>query len=66
MGKKKNVLTVSPISSLAKKRFKEKMDQLHTCRIDNETPSHYFLCSTNKNYFFVMQKSNDPHWEISK
>lgn len=64
-GRSKSIL-VSPISHLAKRNFKSKMNSSHECKIDQESNTHLFLRSANKKYFFMIQKQNDPNWEILK
>ncbi|NBW57576.1 hypothetical protein EBR43_07305 [bacterium] len=63
---KAKTIEVSPISPYSKQKFKSKMGSLSTCKINQESNTHLFLQSANKKVFFMIQKQNDPHWEILK
>lgn len=60
------MVNVEPISNKAKNRFANMMDNLHGCHVEQETDQQLFLASINKNYFFWVNKLNDPHWKIVK
>lgn len=66
MLKKKTRILVEPISPTAKQRFDEMMNRLHICKIDHESETEFYLQSANQNYFFTIQKTNDPNWRIVK
>jgi predicted transposase YdaD len=66
MSKQKTRVLVEPISSHAKDRFDELMNNIHTCKIDFESDCEFYLQSANENYYFVVQKNNDPNWKILK
>ncbi len=42
------------------------MNNIHTCKIDFESDCEFYLQSANENYYFVVQKNNDPNWKILK
>jgi hypothetical protein len=63
---KRKIVNVEPISSNARNRFKTKMESFHSCYVDNETDSMFFLSSINKQYYFVVNKQNESHWRFVK
>ena len=58
---KRKMVNVQPISNKAKNRFANVMDKLHGCHVEQETDNQMFLESINKQYFFWIDKVNDPH-----
>jgi len=66
MQKKKTRVLIEPISDLAKDRFENLMNMIHTCKVDIETDEQFFLSSVNESYKFVVKKQNDSHWKILK
>jgi hypothetical protein len=42
------------------------MDDLHSCRVEQEDQEKMFLASISGRYFFWMSKENDQNWEIIK
>lgn len=63
---KRQMVNVQPISNKAKNRFANIMDKLHGCHVEQETDTKLFLASINKQYFFWIDKVNDPHWRVVK
>ena len=63
---KKRFVNVTPKSSKAKNRFVNIMGSFHSCEIEQETDTMFFLVSLNRQYCFWLNKENDPHWEIVK
>lgn len=66
-------VTVKPLSSKAKNRLANIMDNNPVCTVQGDTGSELFLASANRKYFFWMSTrtgSNrfgskvDGHWEI--
>jgi len=46
--------------------FANLMDKLHGCHVEQETDNQMFLASINKQYFFWIDKVNDPNWKVIK
>jgi hypothetical protein len=63
---KTKFVTVQPKSKGAKERFVGYMDQLHSCRIVQESEDNYILASITNRYSFEMKKINDQNWEVIK
>jgi hypothetical protein len=42
------------------------MNQLHSCRVEQETSDKMFLSSITGRYNFWMNKESDPNWKIVK
>ncbi len=63
---KSEFLYVKPRSSEASNRFVNKMDRLHSCRVDNRVNGRVFLSSISGRYLFSMMESDDKDWEIIK
>ena len=63
---KTEFLCVRPKTSKAKNRFANLMDDLHSCRVEQEDQEKMFLASISGRYFFWMSKENDQNWEIIK
>ena len=63
---KPEFLYVKPSSSEASNRFVNKMDRLHSCRVDNRVNGRVFLSSISGRYLFSMMESDDKDWEIIK
>ncbi len=63
---KPEFLYVKPRSSEAANRFVNKMDRLHSCRVDNRVNGRVFLSSISGRYLFSMMESDDKDWEIIK
>ena len=63
---KRKMVNVEPISSKAKNRFANIMDNLHGCHVEQENNNMIFLASINKCYFFWLPKDGNEHWKIVK
>ena len=63
---KTKFVTVQPMSEHAKQRFAGSMDQLHSCRVIEESEDNYVLSSITNRYSFEMKKINDHNWEVIK
>jgi hypothetical protein len=63
---KRKFICVEPVSNLAKMRFDNEMDSLHSCYVDTEENGMMFLTSVNGKYKFTMIKSQDSNWKIVK
>ena len=63
---KTKFVTVQPKSEIAKERFVGSMDQLHSCRVIEESEDNYILSSITNRYSFEMKKINDKNWEVIK
>ena len=63
---KTKFVTVQPKSEIAKERFVGSMDQLHSCRVVEESEDNYILSSITNRYSFEMKKINDKNWEVIK
>ena len=61
---KRKMVNVQPISNKAKNRVANIMDKLHGCHVEQETDTKLFLASINKQYFFWIDKINDPNWKL--
>lgn len=61
---KSKFICVSPKTNKAKNRFANLMDNLHSCKIEQEDDNKVFLASISGRYFFWMDKNNDPHWDV--
>ena len=59
-------LYVRPRSTEATQRFVNKMDRLHSCKVDNRQDGRVFLSSISGRYLFSMMESDDKDWEIIK
>ena len=63
---KSEFLYVRPTSTEATQRFVNKMDRLHSCKVDNRQDGRVFLSSISGRYLFSMMESDDKDWEIIK
>ena len=63
---KSEFLSVRPRSTEATQRFVNKMDRLHSCKVDNRQDGRVFLSSISGRYLFSMMESDDKDWEIIK
>lgn len=64
--KNKKIICVTPISKIAKMRFSQEMNLLHSCMIEDETETMFYLQSINKQYRFCVEKKGSIHWRIEK
>jgi len=63
---KTKFVTVQPKSKKAKNRFSNMMNNLHSCRVQQEDDTKMFLESISGRYFFWMDKTEDPNWTLIK
>ena len=63
---KPEFLYVRPRSSEANQRFVNRMDRLHSCKVDKREDGRVFLSSISGRYLFSMMESDDKDWEIIK
>jgi hypothetical protein len=67
---KQKRVSVVPLSSKAKNRFANIMDQFHMCTVEQEKVidgvDHFFLVSMNRMYCFWVPKKGNEHWKIEK
>ena len=63
---KTKFICVKPKTSKAKNRFFNLMNELHSCRVEQETEDKVFLASISGKYHFWMNKMNDMNWEVIK
>jgi hypothetical protein len=63
---RKKFVSVIPLSKQAKIRFSEDMDLFHSCLVENETETMFYLQSLNKQYRFCVEKGGNCHWRIEK
>ncbi len=63
-------VSVTPVSSKAKNRFANIMNQFHMCTVEQEKmidgALHFFLVSMNKMYCFWVPVNGNEHWKIGK
>jgi len=63
---KKKFVSVTPLSSRAKNRFINIMDNFHSCEVEQETENKFFLVSLNRQYCSWIQKTGNEHWKVEK
>ena len=67
---KQKRVSVVPLSSKAKNRFANIMDQFHMCTVEQEKVidgvDHFFLVSMNRLYCFWVPVKGNEHWKIEK
>ena len=63
---KKVFVSVYPLSDIAKDRFTNIMNGLHSCQILKRDDKYYYLRSLNKMYVFKVQLKGNEHWKIEK
>ena len=63
---KTKFICVQPKSNKAKNQFANLMNELHSCRVEQEKEDSMFLSSITGNYSFWFQKQNDPNWMVIK
>jgi hypothetical protein len=66
MKTKKKIVCVSPKSKIARDRFIHMMNSFHSCVVENETETEYYLSSLNREYYFKVPKNENYHWIIHK
>ena len=53
-----------PRSALARDRFDNCMDRLHSCRVIKRNHGKVVLESISNRYSFEMFEGSDDHWEV--
>ena len=61
---KTEFLCVTPRSALARDRFDNCMDRLHSCRVIKRHHGKVVLESISNRYTFEMFEGADDHWEV--
>ena len=61
---KSEFLCVKARSALARDRFDNCMDKLHSCRVIKRKHGKVILESISKRYTFEMFEGNDDNWQI--
>ena len=61
---KTEFICVKPRSKEAEDRFVNKMDKLHSCRVEKSEYGKVYLSSISGRYMFSMFEGSDDHWEI--
>ena len=63
---KTEFICVKPRSKEAEDRFVNKMDKLHSCRVEKREYGKVYLSSISGKYLFTMHEGGDDNWEIVK
>ena len=63
---KTEFICVKPRSSEATDRFVNKMDRLHSCKVEKREYGKVYLSSISGKYLFSMYEGGDDHWEVVK
>lgn len=58
------MVSVVPLSDIAKDRFKNIMNLFHACTILERKNDLLLLESLNKKYYFWIQRNGNEHWKI--
>ena len=66
MKPKNKFVAVVPLSKIAKSRFADDMDLLHSCRVEKETETDMYLSSISGRYLFTYNKQKDTNWKLIK
>ena len=61
---KTEFVCVQPRSALARDRFDNCMDRLHSCRVIKRQHGKVVLESISNRYTFEMFEGSDDHWEL--
>ena len=61
---KTEFICVKPRSKEAEDRFVNKMDKLHSCRVEKREYGKVYLSSISGRYMFSMFEGSDDHWEV--
>ena len=61
---KTEFVCVKPRSKEAIDRFVNKMDRLHSCKVEKREYGKVYLSSISGRYMFTMFEGDDDHWEI--
>ena len=63
---KTEFVCVKPRSKEATDRFVNKMDRLHSCKVEKREYGKVYLSSISGKYLFTMHEGGDDNWEIVK
>ena len=63
---KQEFLCVKPRTTEARDRFTNRMNNLHSCRVDKREYGKVYLSSISGKYLFSIQEGGDDHWEVIK
>ena len=61
---KTEFICVKPRSTQATDRFVNKMDRLHSCKVEKREYGKVYLSSISGRYMFSMFEGSDDHWEV--
>jgi len=61
---KTEFICVKPRSSQANSRFDERMDRLHSCKVQKREHGRVYLSSISGRYNFIISEIADDHWEV--
>ena len=61
---KPEFVCVKPRSKEAIDRFVNKMDRLHSCKVEKREYGKVYLSSISGRYMFTMFEGGDDHWEV--
>ena len=61
---KTEFVCVKPRSKEAIDRFVNKMDRLHSCKVEKREYGKVYLSSISGRYMFTMFENGDDHWEV--
>ena len=61
---KTEFICVNPLSKEAEDRFVNKMDKLHSCRVEKREYGKVYLSSISGRYMCSMFEGSDDHWEV--
>ena len=61
---KTEFICLKPLSKEAEDRFVNKMDKLHSCRVEKREYGKVYLSSISGRYMFSMFEGSDDHWEV--
>ena len=63
---KTEFICVKPSSEAASDRFHNRMDRLHSCRVEERKNGRVYLKSISGRYLFSISESGDDNWEVIK
>ena len=61
---KTEFVCVKPRSKEASDRFVNKMDRLHSCKVQKREYGRVYLSSISGRYNFIISETGDDHWEV--
>ena len=63
---KTEFICVKHRSEAASDRFHNRMDRLHSCRVEERKNGRVYLKSISGRYLFSISESGDDNWEVIK